>query len=275
MINIIKDWNHNRLRRKRNNVDPKFEKFVRDLDYDNLMDSNIFEYIKDEKKTQNDICCYSTYCGPDKNFSLKSNVTDIENVSYYFISNNENALSKVEKLGWEPIYINLPVIPDILVSSAQAKIAKALPHLFPQISNHIYSYYCDDKFGSIPRRVKDIIDSQSFNDACLYLSHSSYDGNILSEFSSAMRQNRYYYQRKKTIKYITNMLNNGLKLECNRMFATNNIIRNQNKEKTTLINTEWYKAINECGIECQISIDFIAQIFKDDFQSMDIKKYII
>jgi hypothetical protein len=89
--------------------------------------------------------------------------------------------------------------------------------------------------------------------------HPSLHGNILNEFAAAMIQPRYQAQRDQTVEYIDKKLHEGLKLKVEDLYWTSAILRNMRHPETIKINEDWYANILECGIECQISFDFIAQ----------------
>lgn len=202
------------------------------------------------------LAVYSCYFGIDSGARIKEDVRSSK-FGHYFYSNNDNVLYKAEKLGWNTCKIELPVSRDRVVSSSQAKIPKALPHLFGNIGMYDYLLYTDDKLYINPEKILEIID-QIGNFSLMVTRHPFLTGNVLLELTEAMLQERYQTQRKSMINYITEMLKSGYDLECN-MFATGVILRNMRHPDTTAINMKWYDGIVRCGIECQISFDMIAQ----------------
>ena len=76
-----------------------------------------------------------------------------------------------------------------------------------------------------------------------------------------MLQSRYKVEWEKTVEYINSEINNGYKLE-SQMYWTSAILRNMKHEDINLINETWYDHIQKCGIECQISFNFISQRFR-------------
>lgn len=220
---------------------------------------NVLKSVESYLSDSDDCAIYSTYCGPTKGMSLAIQAPAGAK-NYYFASNNSECLTRAERLGWLPIFINSPVVNDPVLSSAQAKIAKALPHLFPELARFRYSIYFDDKqtgysqyFDAMHRRIK------TSNAALSMTRHSFLSGNVLFEFGEAMKQNRYVRQREKIIQFITQKVAEGYSLECNNMFATGLIARDHQASLVEAINEDWYRAIEQCGIECQISFNIISQ----------------
>jgi hypothetical protein len=93
--------------------------------------------------------------------------------------------------------------------------------------------------------------------------HRFLSGNVLFELVEAMGQARYFTQRKQTVEFIMRRLEQGDCLKLERMYETGLIMRKTAAAKVKKINEEWYQAILECGIECQISFNFIAQRYPE------------
>jgi len=210
--------------------------------------------------TLNSVAVYTTYCGSLINKTFNPSKVSAK-YAHYFVSNNENVLMEASQLGWIPIYIDLQVSEDPILSSYQAKIAKALPHLIPQLNDYDFTLYRDDKINvSLDELDNFIIEFVKNNSSLAVRPHPFLSGNILFEFGEAMLQSRYKSEWTKTVKYITEKVKNGQSLEC-QMYHTCLILRNMKHSDTKLINEDWYQQIQLCGIECQISFDFIAQNF--------------
>jgi hypothetical protein len=98
--------------------------------------------------------------------------------------------------------------------------------------------------------------------AMMIREHPSLKHNILNELSVAMIQPRYQSQRNQVVAYITDQINQGRELEVKTLYWTSAILRNMAHHDAIRINEDWYEDILNCGIECQISFDFIAQNYK-------------
>jgi len=206
------------------------------------------------------IAIYTTYCGSTGNRTIVQQTLN-RDFPHYFFSNNPQILRLAQELGWIPILLSLEVSEDPVVSALQAKIAKAVPHLFPPLKSHDFLFYIDDKIpvhaARLPGFIRALVDS---NGAMAVRPHAFLSGNILYEFGQAMLQPRYKTQWSKTVDYITQELKEGFALEC-QLYWTSAILRNMNHPDTERINSLWYEHINRCGTECQISFNFVAQRF--------------
>jgi hypothetical protein len=209
------------------------------------------------------IAFYSTFCGHERAMSLAVPVHAIP-ADFYFISNNPACLSYAQKLGWIPFHLKIGLFDDPLVSAHQAKIAKALPHLFDFLLEHERSFYMDDKFkfdGDLLSAVENNLSDRNSEFLASY--HRFLSGNVLFELVEAMGQARYFTQRRQTVEFIMRRLEEGDCLKMGSMYETGLIMRKTTAARVKQINEEWYQAILQCGIECQISFNFIAQRYPE------------
>lgn len=203
---------------------------------------------------------YTTYCGSTKNKTFNTRQVNSQIIPHYFISNNKDVLKLAEKKGWIPHYLNLPVYENVIFSAFQAKIAKALPHLFPIINQYNFSMYLDDKLDFNINLLPSFESLLKSNDSALAMrEHNFLHPNVLSEFSEAMKHKRYFAQRQKSIKFITEQLQKGLRLDPREIYMTGAIFRDMQHPEVIRINEDWYQDILSCGTNCQISFDFLAQ----------------
>ena len=202
---------------------------------------------------------YSMFFG---NSNAKTfNKADIDHhFDHFFISNNPQILKIATDRGWHPIYLDLPISANRVLSAQQSKIPKALPHLFPALHHYDSLLYVDDKIAFSASKMHQL--SQTLiqqNQALMIREHPSLTHNILNELAVAMIQPRYQAQRDQMVAYIDAQIKSGLQLRVEHLFWTSAILRNMRHSETYLINEDWYNAILDCGIECQITFDFVAQ----------------
>ena len=86
------------------------------------------------------LAIYTTYCGKNAN-KIFSDMRD-SGFPCYFISNNQEVLKLAEQYGWIPLYLlDIEPVDDPIISATQAKIAKVLPHRFPNLSQYDFLFY--------------------------------------------------------------------------------------------------------------------------------------
>lgn len=76
-----------------------------------------------------------------------------------------------------------------------------------------------------------------------------------------MHQERYRLESTKYKTYINKQIDNGLSEYTENHYACGFLIMNMKHEKLLAISNTWYQHIQECGIQDQISMFFVKQLF--------------
>ena len=215
---------------------------------------------------ENYLAFYTCFYGDDNNCAFA--IPPIPSYKYkcYYYSNNKNLLEKIKNTYWIGIYDNVKISDNITISTMQCKRIKTSPHEYNEIKNYKYLCFLDSKLERINEHfVLNKIDEYFIkqNYAMLLRYHHFVGNNIWNEYNESMKQERYVLEKDKYTNYINKQLKNGLSETTNQHVQCNFIIRNMNHIQMIKINKTWYKHINECGIQDQISFFFIKQIFKN------------
>jgi hypothetical protein len=207
------------------------------------------------------LAVYSTYCGTLQNLTFCAR--RYENYPAYFITNNRDVLPVAEANGWIPLLLEgMEPSDDPIVSATQAKLAKALPHRFEPLSQYDFLFYTDDKYKLQETILPGLAASMRANRSPMAMKlHPWLTPNVLLEYTESLGQKRYFDQRQMMIAYMTSQLNAGLKVQTDRHFTTNCILRDMRHPEIAALNETWYQHIQACGIECQVSFFFVAQLF--------------
>lgn len=209
------------------------------------------------------LAVYTTYCGTNKNTTFCGK--RYLNYPSYFISNNKDALQSAEQKGWIPLYLDIyEPVDDPIVSATQAKFAKALPHRFPELAEYDFLFYADDKYKISEELIPGLAASLRANKSPMAMKHHPWlPPNVLYEYTESLFQKRYCDQRQMMMDYITSQLQQGLKVVSKNHYTTMCILRDMRHPDMQNINDTWFSHIQQCGIECQISFFFVAQIFQN------------
>lgn len=223
-----------------------------------------------------EMAVYSTFCGPTLNFTFDHNNT-ARDWPHYFISNNRTVLDIVSDLGWKPIFLDLPISQNPVECAHQAKVAKALPHLFPDLARHRVLAYSDDKQRIRHDALPGIRDQLVASGGAMALHRSPHiKDNVLWEFTDSLFQDRYRVQSHQMLRYMLSKMETGETLAVDRLFATGFILRDMAHPRAQMLNETWYQDILTCGIDCQLSFAFLAQGETDiiDLPPLPRKKYL-
>jgi hypothetical protein len=207
------------------------------------------------------LAVYSTYCGTLQNLTFCARRYD--HYPAYFITNNREVLPVAQANGWIPLFLDgMEPSDDPIVSATQAKLAKAMPHRFEVLSQYDFLFYTDDKYKLQETILPGLAASMRANRSPMAMKlHPWLKPNVLLEYTESLGQKRYFDQRGMMIAYISSQLMAGLKVQTDRHFTTNCILRDMRHPDIAAINETWYQHIQACGIECQVSFFFVAQLF--------------
>jgi hypothetical protein len=262
-MGLLKDFKNYRHAKRNKKYDiSEIESFLNSINLETLkpiLSSNQYQ----NPNTNNKFAVYSTYCGPTSNRTFKGKQIKSD-IKHFFISNNHEILATASKFGWTPFFLDIPVYDNVVFSAYQAKVAKALPHLFQFLNQYDYTMYLDDKLYFDDKLLTSYETLLNNANAAIGLrEHDFLNSNVLAEFAESMLQKRYYVLKDRTIRYIDEQLSKGQSLKSDKLYWTSAIFRNMKHPKIREINEVWFQNIIDCGINCQISFDILAHSYKD------------
>jgi hypothetical protein len=124
-------------------------------------------------------------------------------------------------------------------------------------------------------KVEELITQLATNNSkIIVFSKHPYSDNFNSvwdEFNLAMDTAKYNAQKEQNIKYIESQINAGFSEKINIHFCGGWNLR-KNCKKTEEFGELWYSHILECGIEDQISLQFVQQKYIDYIIPVNIKE---
>ena len=208
---------------------------------------------------------YTYFFGSNKNTSFC--IPKIPSYKYdcYYFSNNQTIIEKLQYTKWIGIYIDIPTNDDLIESCMVGKHIKTSPHEYKELKDYDYLCFLDSKLDHVNEHFVEEFIIKYFieqNYALLLREHWFIKNNVWNEFVASMSQRRYWLERYKYLNYINNQIQSGLEKITLHHCACGFIIRNMKHEIINEINNTWYKHIQECGIQDQISFFFVKQLFE-------------
>ena len=209
---------------------------------------------------------YTCFTGNDNNIANK--IPPLPSLKYpcYYFTNNLNVYQRLEKTSWRRIFMeDVPIYHSEVEDAMSCKRIRTCPHLYEVLKEYEYLCYFDSKISADEKKVEEYIEKLSLSDKCLLLyehPHSSNQMNVWDEFNLSMDQQRYILQKERYKEYIHKQLSNGYSEEISLRPCGGFVIRKQ-CEQVIKFNETWYRHIQECGIQDQISLQFVCQDFKD------------
>ena len=146
------------------------------------------------------------------------------------------------------------------------KHIKTMPQKYTELKDYDYLCFLDSKLEKVDEVFVENNIYKYFiqeNYALLLRKHWFINNNVWNEYNESMYQHRYKIQNEQYQTYIRNQVNSGLSETVENHCACGFLIRNMKHEKIIEINNTWYQHILMCGIQDQISLFFVKQLFTD------------
>jgi hypothetical protein len=209
---------------------------------------------------------YTYFYGSDHNPSFK--IPELPSLKYkcYYYTNNQSIFGMLKDTNWIGIYIDISINDDLIQSCMIGKHLKTMPQEYNELKEYDYLCFLDSKLDKVNEQfVEDFIHKYFIenNYALLLRKHWFVHDNVWNEYNESMKQKRYKMQEEQYKNYIQKQINNGLSEITENHSACGFLIRNMKHDKMIEINAEWYKHIQECGIQDQISFFFVKQLFNE------------
>jgi hypothetical protein len=195
----------------------------------------------------------------DTKLPNKSNIYDS-----YFITNNKHIYNKAKEKGWIAKYVSqIPLrnqsnIRNAIKNTMSAKIMKLFPQQFVD-KQYDYIVWSDHKFTPNIDGIEKSIENMNVS---MYLHRHPFLNNIIQEYDYSIKwQPRYKLQQIQYISYIKKQIKNRLSTTHARHYQCGLIIYNIKHSHTAKIQQLWANHIQMCGIQDQISFNFVQQIY--------------
>jgi len=167
--------------------------------------------------------------------------------------------------------MDLPIEEDDARNCQNTKLLRCCPHLFEPLARHAYLCYLDSKLWITHLDAIVTLADELTDEMPLVLSrHPNAYTSVWGEFNEAMDQPRYACCRERYMRYIQ---------QCLRMGFQDTPLRHCCGFRIQLqcdlarrIGESWYAHIGMCGIEDQISWQFVVQQFPGAIREIPYKE---
>jgi hypothetical protein len=209
---------------------------------------------------------YTYFYGNNNNNAFK--IPEIPSNKYhcYYYTNNLSMLDLLKNTGWISIFIDFVSNDDLIESNMFGKHIKTCPHEYNELKEYDYLCFLDTKLDKVCEKIvenciNDYFIKQSY--AFILREHWFIHNNVWNEYNESMFQERYQLESQKYKNYINQQLKNGLSEITEHHGACGFLIRNMKHNNIIELNKTWYKHIQQCGIQDQISFFFVKQLFPE------------
>jgi len=180
----------------------------------------------------------------------------------YFFTNNQEIYTALKSTRFIRIFMPyIRIENDPIYDAMNSKILRACPFHFKVLNNYKYLCWFDTKITVFEEKVKNIVDSLEKGPHIMAFTKHPYSNTFKSvwdEYNLAITYERYAKQKDMYKSYIEKKLKSGYSESIDIHYCTTFNIR-KNCKIVKDIGEKWLEDIDKCGIECQISFQFINQ----------------
>lgn len=209
------------------------------------------------------LAVYTCFFGNDKNWS---NVVlePLKGFDSYYFTNNPKTYESLALTRWKRVWVNIPVSDDMIECARQSKHLRCCPWDVPELKAYPYLCWVDSKlrmndWDAVMESVTKLVLSDK---VWLFTQHPRQYTDVWGEYHEAIQHEKYARQKAQYKAYITSRLDAGYTIDKPIRVCCGFSIRKRcplAKE----IGEFWYQEIQECGIEDQISFQFVHQRYED------------
>ena len=210
------------------------------------------------------IAYYTCYFGGSQSYSKLIPPVPSQTEDCYYFTNNHEIYAALESTRFIAIFVsNIPVENEAIKDCMNTKELRSCPHRFDVLKK--YRYYCwfDSKLTVFEDRVNSAIEEIENSSKLMAFTKHSYSDRFTSvwdEYNLAIQYARYSQQSDMYRAYIERQLANGFSETISIHYCCGFSIR-KNCRKVHEMGENWLHHIRQCGIEDQISFQFVIQTY--------------
>ena len=217
------------------------------------------------------IAYFTCFFGGENNYSFMIPPLPSTKNDCYFFTNNPIICEKLKNTSWICIWMNIPIHNCEILDTMESKEIRCCSHRFSQLKDYEYLCWLDSKLQIYEDKVDEIINKMDLNSKTFALTKhpcSNDFHSVWDEYNLAIGVEKYGKQKEQYKKYIEKQLKLGFSEKINIHYCIGFfLIRTCDKSRE--IGEIWYKHIQECGIEDQISFQFIRQLYDNEIMELE------
>jgi hypothetical protein len=190
----------------------------------------------------------------------------------YYLTNNNEMIGILLNTGWKIVFVDIPITYDYNQDCMNCKIIRACPHKFDALNKYDYLCWFDSKLKVDCEKVEKLIEEMEILEKLIVLSKHPYQfPDVWGEYYEAIKYPRYAFERDKYKTYIEEKIAERGTDKLNVHYCGGFSIRKINNPEVIKYNEEWFQNILKCGIEDQISLQFVHQNYTNLILSIEYK----
>lgn len=222
--------------------------------------NNICEPTLKSKK----LAYYTCFLGNDSNWAFTIPKIPSEKYDCYYFTNNDKMFKILSNTKWIPIKLDIPIKNNNILDCMNTKPIRTCPHKIKELQGYKFICWLDSKLNVDEHKVDQLIEQMEKSNKKMVLSkHKFQFDTVWGEYNLAIQYEKYAEQKDMYKKYIESKLYSGISEKLPAHYCGGFTIRDLTDNRILSFNEEWLQNINECGIEDQISLQFVHQNYTD------------
>lgn len=215
---------------------------------------------------------YTCFLGNDSNWAFLIPPLPSETHDCYFLTNNTTMLQRLNTTKWIPIELDIPIENDNISDCRHTKPIRTCPHRIPELQKYQYLCWLDSKLAVEEEKILFLLKTLEDTGKKIVLSkHVHQFHTVWGEYELALQYAKYYAEKDQYKKYIENKLQSGYSEVLPVHYCGGFTIRDMTDPRVVSFSEEWLENIQECGIEDQISLQFVHPKYADIIYGVDYK----
>lgn len=183
-----------------------------------------------------------------------------DGIDGYYFTNNPETYARVAETRWKVLWVDLPMSDDPVVCATQTKHLRCCPHAYPILRPYSYLCWMDSKLqvSSLERLYEMVARLEASSAVWIFTHHPLPYTDVWGEFNEAMKHEKYARQKEQARAYIQSRLDAGYDRHTPTRVCCGFHVRKQGPLAKEMGDV-WYSEIQACGIEDQLSFQFVHQ----------------
>lgn len=183
----------------------------------------------------------------------------------YYFTNNPDTYAGLEHTSWKRVWVDLPILPDANEGARQSKHLRCCPQDYPELREYEYLVWMDSKLKvtDVTKLLEAVEDLRHSGAVWAFTRHPLPYTSVWDEYTQAIQYEKYAIDQDRYHAYIESRLKAGYREDVPQRVCCGFNIRKQGP-KVDAIGRRWLLEIQECGIEDQISFQFVHQAHEED-----------
>jgi hypothetical protein len=221
----------------------------------------------------NRLAFYTCFIG--STYSTVLNIPPLPSTKYdcYYFTNNEEMSLLTKDTGWKLVFLNIPIYNDYNKDCMNCKHIRCCPHEYDELKSYEYVCWFDDTLTVDCEKVeKLLLELERSNKSIVLSKHPNQYSDVWGEYYEAISYPRYFTESDRYFNYIQKKIIEKGNDILNVHYCGGFSIRKLTDKFVISYNNQWYSNILDCGIEDQISLQFIHQNYTDIILGIEYKE---